>query len=144
MIPWPRSPSNAPSLDEIEIVFQALSHEARRHIVLLLSHLGGELPSGYLATRFSHSWPTTTRHLGVLEASGLVTVRRTGRQSFYRVDRERLARVVGGWLSNLTPPTPDRTWSSAGPRSTDDLQRAAAAATTPSKPGSTTKGRRRS
>ncbi len=44
-----------------------------------LSHRGGELPSGYLAQRFAHSWPTSTRHLHVLEAAGLVTVRRDGR-----------------------------------------------------------------
>src|SRR3954469_20147810 len=96
----------APSLDEIEAVFMALSHEARRDILMILSHMGGELPSGYLAARFHHSWPTTTRHLGVLEKAGLVVVRREGRHSHYRVDRERLQRVVGGWLDNLEPPTP--------------------------------------
>jgi DNA-binding transcriptional ArsR family regulator len=99
----------------------ALSHEARRHILLILSHLGGELPSGYLATRFQHSWPTTTRHLGVLEKAGLVEVRRHGRSSHYRLNRERLARVVGGWLDNLRPPTPEQKWVSSGPRSTRAL-----------------------
>src|SRR5215470_1509709 len=58
-------------LAEIEAVFFALSHEARRHIVMLLGHSGGELPSGYLAKRFQHSWPTTTRHLKVLEDVGV-------------------------------------------------------------------------
>ncbi len=99
----------------------ALSHEARRHILLILSHLGGELPSGYLAARFHHSWPTTTRHLGVLEKAGLVEVRRKGRSSYYRVNRERLVSVVGGWLGNLQPPTPDQTWTSSGPKSTRRL-----------------------
>ena len=47
------------TLAEIDAVFAALSHEARRHILLLLSHYGGELPSGYLAKRLPHSWPTT-------------------------------------------------------------------------------------
>src|SRR5262245_8033859 len=110
--------SEASSLEEIEAVFMALSHEARRHILLILSHLGGELPSGYLATRFQHSWPTTTRHLGVLEKAGLVEVRRHGRSSHYRVNRERLFRVVGGWLDNLEPPTPKQKWVSSGPKST--------------------------
>src|SRR5882724_10630863 len=50
-----------PTLEEIEAVFFALAHQARRHIVLLLGHTGGELSSGYLAKRFGHSWPTTTR-----------------------------------------------------------------------------------
>ena len=128
-----------PSLEEIEAVFMALSHEARRHIVLILSHLGGELPSGYLATRFHHSWPTTTRHLGVLERAGLVEVRRQGRSSHYRVNRERLARVLGGWLANLTPPTPEKKWFSSGPKSTRALMIQGQVKTTKSK----SKGKRR-
>src|ERR671910_3173960 len=72
------SQATRPSLTEFERVFDALAHEARRHIVLLLAHHGPELPSGYLASRLSHSWPTTTRHLHVLEAAGIVTVRREG------------------------------------------------------------------
>ena len=97
-------------------MFAALSHEARRHIVLLLSHLGDELPSGYLAKRFAHSWPTTTRHLHVLEAAGLVSVRREGRCCVYRLERERLLRVAAGWLALLDPTTPEQTWRSSGPR----------------------------
>src|SRR5215470_5320305 len=95
----------APRLEETEAVFAALAHGVRRHIVQLLSHLGGELPSGYLAKRFAHSWPTTTRHLRVLEAAGLVTVRRQGRSSVYRLERDRIRRIVGGWLAALDPPT---------------------------------------
>src|SRR5690349_1651831 len=100
----------AASLPEIALIFEALSHEARRHIVLLLSHSGDELPSGYLAARFAHSWPTTTRHLSVLEAAGLIHVRREGRSAYYRLDRERLRRVVGGWLEFVTPVDPKLKW----------------------------------
>jgi DNA-binding transcriptional ArsR family regulator len=106
-----------PKLEEIERVFTALAHEVRRHIVQLLSHLGDELPSGYLAKRFAHSWPTTTRHLHVLEAAGLVSVRREGRSCVYRLERDRLRGVVGGWLALLDPPRPEQTWRSSGPRS---------------------------
>jgi DNA-binding transcriptional ArsR family regulator len=109
-------PARPPTLDETERVFAALSHEVRRHILLLLSHRGGELPSGYLASRFAHSWPTTTRHLHVLEAAGLVSVRRDGRSCIYRLERERLQRVVGGWLAWLEPGTPEPTWRSPGSR----------------------------
>jgi DNA-binding transcriptional ArsR family regulator len=103
---------SAPTLAETEAVFDALAHEVRRHILQLLSQRGGELPSGY----FAHSWPTTTRHLRVLEAAGLVEVRREGRSSFYRVDRDRLRRIAGGWLALLDPPTPEMTWRSSGSR----------------------------
>src|ERR1043165_5415431 len=110
-----------PRLDEIAKTFFALGHEARRHIVLLLGHSGGELPSGYLAKRFQHSWPTTTRHLNVLEQAGLVEVRRRGRSSHYRLKREHVQRVLGGWLCMLDAPTPTATWQPSGPRSTTEL-----------------------
>jgi DNA-binding transcriptional ArsR family regulator len=114
-----RAPSRQirPSLADIERVFDALAHEARRQIVLLLAHHGPELPSGYLANRLSHSWPTTTRHLHVLEAAGVVTVRREGRNCMYRLERDDLQRVVGGWLDLLDAPTPSQIWRSPGPRS---------------------------
>ena len=127
------------SVEETEAVFLALSHRARRYILLILSHLGGELPSGYLAARFQHSWPTTTRHLRVLEKAGLVEVRREGRSSHYRLERERLLRVVGGWLANLRPPTPEQKWLSAGPKSTRALALRQGRKTTKSK----SKGERR-
>jgi DNA-binding transcriptional ArsR family regulator len=110
-------------LAEIEGVFFALSHEARRHIVMLLGHSGGELPSGYLAKRFQHSWPTTTRHLKVLEEAGLVHVTRKGRSGHYRLDRERLQRILGEWLARLDAPTPTETWAPSGPRTTAQLGR---------------------
>jgi DNA-binding transcriptional ArsR family regulator len=100
------------------MVFGALAHEARRQIVLLLAHYGPELPSGYLAHRLTHSWPTTTRHLHVLEAAGIVTVRRDGRNSIYRLERDELERVVGGWLTLLEPSGGHELWRSPNPRST--------------------------
>ena len=106
-----------PSLAEYERVFDALAHAARRQIVLLLAHYGPELPSGYLASRLSHSWPTTTRHLHVLEAAGIVTVRREGRNCVYRLERDQLRRVAVGWLDLLDVPTPKQVWRSPGPRS---------------------------
>jgi len=51
-------------------------------------------------------------------------VQRKGRSSTYRINRERVFRVVGGWLDNLEPPTPKQKWVSTGPRSTKDLKKA--------------------
>jgi DNA-binding transcriptional ArsR family regulator len=70
-----------------------------------------------LAKRFTHSWPTTTHHLHVLEAAGVVSVRRDGRRCVYRLERDRLRRVIGGWLAQLDPPTSGQTWPPSGPRS---------------------------
>src|SRR3954447_7072423 len=110
-----------PSAADVEAVFLALAHEARRHVVAMLSHRGGELPSGYLASRFKHSWPTTTRHLKVLEDAGIVEVRREGRSAMYRLRRDRIDAVVGGWLRHLVPAEPSKTWTSSGPRTAAGL-----------------------
>ena len=110
------------SLADTDLVFGALAHEARRSILLILTQLGDELPAGYLAARFGHSWPTTTRHLGVLQKAGLLSVRREGRGILYRIERERLSTVVLGWLALLAPTTPDKTWKSSGPKTTRKLQ----------------------
>jgi DNA-binding transcriptional ArsR family regulator len=99
-------------------VFNALAHATRREILVQLAVMGGELPSGYLAKRFTHSWPTTTRHLNVLEEAGLVSVHRTGRTSMYRLELDRLTRVTGGWLQHLAPYEPGQTWTSTGPKRT--------------------------
>jgi DNA-binding transcriptional ArsR family regulator len=115
-----------PTLDETEKVFSALSHEVRRHIVLLLGHSGGELPSGYLAQRFQHSWPTTTRHLKVLEEAGLIDVRRHGRSSHYRLNRDHVQRVLGAWIGMLDAPTPTRKWAPTGARSIAHLSKSTA------------------
>jgi DNA-binding transcriptional ArsR family regulator len=109
--------SQRPTPDEVERVFGALSHEARRHIALVLSHFGPELPSGYLAKRFTHSWPTTTRHLHVLEDAGIVSVRSEGRHSHYRLELDHMRGVVDGWLG-LFESGDRRIWRSPGPRST--------------------------
>ena len=115
-------PPQSPSLHDVDIVFTALAHESRRHIVLLLAH-AGELNSGYLAARFQHSWPTTTRHLAVLEAAGVITVRREGRSSHYKLERERVSGVLEGWLRHLVPVDPEKTWAPRGIRTTRGLAR---------------------
>ncbi len=70
-------------------------------MLLVLHARGDRVRAGEIAARFSCSWPTTTRHLKVLEEAGLVTVEREGRERFYRLERERLERVVGDWLSHF-------------------------------------------
>ena len=84
--------------DEAEAVFAALAHASRRQILLVLRFRGGEMTAGDIADRFACAWPTTTRHLRVLEGAGLVRVEKRGRQRVYRLDRERLAGVTGAWL----------------------------------------------
>lgn len=88
-------------LDDIDAVFSALGHATRRHILQVLAARNGTLTAGELATRFSHSWPTTTRHLGVLTEAGLVSVASTGRERHYRLERQRLGDVLALWLGSV-------------------------------------------
>jgi DNA-binding transcriptional ArsR family regulator len=59
------------------------------------------MASGAIASRFDCSWPTTTRHLRVLEDAGLVHVALRGRERVYRLDIDRLRSVAGTWLNRF-------------------------------------------
>ena len=84
-------------LAALDAVVDALAHPARRQILMTV-HFRGEMAAGEIAGRFAHAWPTTTRHLKVLAAAGLVTSEKRGRAVVYRVDHERLA-VLEQWLA---------------------------------------------
>lgn len=87
----------AKQLRELELVFAALAHPARRQILLTVHFWGGTMRAGDVARRFGHSWPTTTRHLKVLVDAGLLAQERVGRARLYRLRRDRL-RIVEEWL----------------------------------------------
>ena len=78
-------------------MFAALAHPVRRHVLQVLHARGGWLTAGELAGRFSHSWPTTTRHLKVLEEAGLVVVTAVGRERHVAVERKRLRVLLDLW-----------------------------------------------
>jgi DNA-binding transcriptional ArsR family regulator len=78
-------------------VVAALAHPARRQILLTLHFRGGVATAGEIAARFAHAWPTTTRHLRVLEEAGLLRQDKRGRTRVYTLDKERLA-LVAEWL----------------------------------------------
>ena len=84
-------------LDALEQVVTALAHPARRQILLTLHFRGGVATAGEIAGRFQHKWPTTTRHLRILEDAGLLCQERQGRTRVYTLDKNRLA-LVSEWL----------------------------------------------
>lgn len=90
----------------LDAVFGALAHPSRRQILVILHARGGEMTAGEIADRFKHSWPTTTRHLGVLEKAKVLKVGKRGRQRFYELQPRLLARA-GGWLCAWTDPEGD-------------------------------------
>jgi DNA-binding transcriptional ArsR family regulator len=85
-------------LEEFDAVFTALAHEARRRVLVVLLSRGGEMSAGQIVERFSCAWPTMTRHLQILEAADLIRVEKVGRERRYILQRQKLQRVVGGWL----------------------------------------------
>lgn len=89
--------------DAYEAVFGALAHPARRRALLAVYFHGGAMTAGEIAEMFAHAWQTTTRHLQVLEAAGLLTHERQGRMRIYRIERKRLA-LVSDWLAHFQRP----------------------------------------
>jgi DNA-binding transcriptional ArsR family regulator len=85
-------------LDAYEAVFSALAHPSRRQILLTVYFKGGSMTAGEIAQMFKHAWPTTTRHLQVLESAGLLRHEREGRTRHYRIDCHRLE-LVRDWLA---------------------------------------------
>lgn len=83
---------------QTETIFNALAHAQRRQILLVLRFRGGEMTAGAIAERFSCSWPTTTRHLRILEHAKLLRVKRQGRERVYKLDLPNLRDTVNKWL----------------------------------------------
>lgn len=98
-------------LDDVDIVFDALAHSARRQILLVLLARGESMSSKDVAERFSTTWATVSRHLKTLEAAGLVCVvdSADGRERLYQLDTARIVNVIGNWVrrfdNNATPRT---------------------------------------
>ena len=82
---------------ELDAVLGAMAHEARRQILLVVWFYGGAMSAGEIAARFAHSWPTTSRHLGVLEQAGLLQFEKQGAPVLYRLSHARL-QVACDWL----------------------------------------------
>ena len=103
----------AEKLAVLDAVVAALAHPARRQILLTI-HFRGGATAGEIAGRFVHTWPTTTRHLRVLENAGLVRQERHGRTRRYSVDKARLA-LVSEWLGWFDPAPPAASRENEGP-----------------------------
>lgn len=94
-------PESKPRVDAYELVFGALAHAARRRVLLTIYFNGGSMTAGEIAAIFESAWPTTTRHLKVLEAAGLLKHEKQGRIRMYRIQRKRLE-LVRDWLAHFS------------------------------------------
>ncbi|MEO6392267.1 MAG: metalloregulator ArsR/SmtB family transcription factor [Pyrinomonadaceae bacterium] len=85
-------------MDAYEAIFSALAHPARRRILLTIYFEGGTMTAGKIAEMFESAWPTTTRHIRVLETAGLLRHEQQGRHHIYHLERKRLE-LVRDWLN---------------------------------------------
>ncbi|MGE4649905.1 MAG: metalloregulator ArsR/SmtB family transcription factor [Myxococcota bacterium] len=76
--------------ERLQRVFKALGHPARLEILHLLAQQSSATCACDIVDHFDLSQPTISHHLRVLREAGLVTGRRRGLWSFYRVDRSAL------------------------------------------------------
>ena len=96
-------PIGLTELEDLDRVFKALAHETRRHVLIVLNARGGAMTAGEIAGRFSCTWPTTSRHLRILERAGLVRAERRGREWCYLLEKERIHKVAGRWIGWFKP-----------------------------------------
>ncbi len=89
-------PEGIVDVEVADDVFSALAHPARRQILLSV-HYRGTCKAGDIAHRFDCSWPTTSRHLGKLVESGLLSVTKSGRERVYCTNARLLSDVLRKW-----------------------------------------------
>lgn len=101
--------------DHLSLTFSALSDPTRRSILTALSR--GERSVGELARPFKISGPAVTRHLQVLERSGLITRSRRAQWRPCRLKARPLKEAVD-WLEHYR-----RHWEASLDRLEDYLER---------------------
>ena len=98
--------ASAPRFERLGAVLESLAHPTRRTIVLTLA-IRGPMAAGDLADRFKVSWPTVTRHLSLLEQSGVLRVSPAGRHRVYELVPGTLA-VLSDWVTEVRRLCEDR------------------------------------
>ena len=80
----------------IDSVFRALSDPTRRHVLERLSRSPASVSQ--LAAPFDMALPSFVQHMGILEESGLVRSRKTGRVRTYQLAPKRM-QLAENWLT---------------------------------------------
>lgn len=88
--------------DTVQPVFRALSDPTRRAIIAMLANR--ERSIGEIAADFEMTRPAVAKHLAILKAGGVVTVRKKGRERINRLN-PRALKTAADWLTSF-----DRFW----------------------------------
>jgi DNA-binding transcriptional ArsR family regulator len=92
----PGTPHEARRAPAIDTVFRALSDPTRRRVLERLGRSAASVTE--LAAPFGMALPSFVAHLRVLEESGLVRSRKSGRVRTYRLAPQRL-KLAEAWLA---------------------------------------------
>ena len=88
--------------------FEALAHDSRLAVVRMLIPAGPEgLPAGFIGDRIGLLPNALSFHLGRLTNSGLLRMRRSGRNQYYAVDYQRLSALVGFLVEDCCANAPE-------------------------------------
>lgn len=87
------------SHDELNTVFQALSDPTRRAVIQHLTH--GPASVTELAEPFAMALPSFMKHVGVLEAAGLIRSRKVGRVRTCEIKPKTLT-AAEDWIGTQT------------------------------------------
>ena len=79
-------------------IYFAIADLTRRQILMLI--LDQERSVSDLVNQFEISQPAISQHLRILRSSGIVKVRKHGRQRLYQVDFQRL-KGIHDWISQF-------------------------------------------
>ncbi|MGB3828924.1 MAG: SRPBCC domain-containing protein [Ornithinimicrobium sp.] len=82
-------------------VFKALADPTRRSLLDALHEQDGQ-PLGALAARFTISRIAVAKHLGILEASGVITTTRRGREKLHFLNPVPIRLIHDRWVSKFT------------------------------------------
>ena len=77
--------------------FQAMANETRREIIRLLKQK--DMTAGEIASHFSISKPSISRHLDMLKNAGLIVPERKGNQILYAINMTVLQEMAVEFLS---------------------------------------------
>jgi len=87
-------------IDPVEFA-KALADETRQKIMKLCC--GNWLSVSEITEKLKVSQPTVSHHLAILREAGLVDSRSEGKQTFYTLNQERVARCCGQIMVKFAP-----------------------------------------
>jgi ArsR family transcriptional regulator len=80
---------------------KALADKTRQSIMQLCCCR--EITVGQIVAQIDLSQPTVSHHLAILREAGLVAAREDGKQTFYSLNQDRVARCCGQLMLDLAP-----------------------------------------